>query len=76
MRNMKEQISLGMKEGWSIFWLPLTSLYATSKKVILAEQGASSVKHQFALGMREGWAVFWSPFSVSFQAIKTVFSKK
>jgi hypothetical protein len=76
MTKVKIQFALGIKEGWSLFWSPVTGMTEKSKQVIFAERGAPGVKNQFVAGLRDGWTVFFSPFAGAGKAIKAALSSK
>lgn len=76
MKKVKTQFAHGIKEGWSLFWSPVTGMAQKSKQVIVAEQGAPGVKNQFVAGLRDGWTVFFSPIVGASKAIKAALSSK
>lgn len=77
MPSLKSAFQNGIKEGWALFWSPLTGMFNTAKDVISrAKQDTPNLRTEFTAGLHEGWAMFRSPLSGLCRAVKSIFRSK
>jgi hypothetical protein len=76
MNNIKENLSIGLKEGWTLFWSPFVGTYRAVQEVISSKHSKAGIKISFSSGLREAWAIFWSPFRTLYKAAKAILTSK
>lgn len=77
MPSLKRAFQNGIKEGWGLFWSPLTGMFHTARDIISRrKQDAPNVRTEFTAGLREGWAMYRSPLSGLCRAVKSMFRSK
>jgi hypothetical protein len=76
MKSLKDAFFTGAREGWALFWSPLTGAYKAAKEIISPERSVFGAKENFKAGMRDGWRMYWSPITAFCKAAKTLLTSK
>lgn len=76
MKKLDNLVSAGAREGWSIFWSPVTGMFRQANDMVNSGDPSFGIFANVKSGLKAGWSMYWSPFASLGRAIQSVLAPR